>query len=132
MGLKKTDSISPKTQHFVYTNFSSIEDHNQTKQPFQKIILHKKRYSKPPYKILTSSIHKFIPKFLTYPYLDFFFFSSLLLLFFYSSLLFFSSSILLFSSSLFFSSLFPQLICPNKRKKNEFLLNPCLALSNFA
>ena len=23
---KKTDSISPKTQHFLYTNLSSIED----------------------------------------------------------------------------------------------------------
>ena len=74
---KKTDDIFPKTQHFLYTKFSSIEDHNQTKQPFQTRILHKKMYSKAPnkypYKILTSSIqnsiHKFIPKFLPYSYL---------------------------------------------------------------
>ena len=50
MGLKKTDSISLKTQHFLYTNFSSIKDHNQTKQPFQTRILYKKRYYKPPNK----------------------------------------------------------------------------------
>ena len=89
---KKTDNIFLKTQHFLHTKFSSIEDHNPTKQSFQTRILHKKRYSKPsnkyPYKILKGFIQNFIqifiPKFLTYPYLDFFFFSSLL----FSSLLF--------------------------------------------
>ena len=100
-GFKKTDSISPKTQHFLYTKFSSIEDHNQTKQPFQTRFLHKQRYSKPPIKYLykipytnsyQNSLH-IIP--------DFFFSlnlsSSLLLLFFFlfSSLL--SFSLLLFS-----------------------------------
>ena len=135
--LKKTDSISPKTQHFLYTNFSSIEDHNQTKQPFQTKILHKKRYSKPtnnypyksmhnptkvPYKQFHTQIHTKIP-YISIPLL---FFS---LSFFF--LLFSSSS----SSSSSPSLLFSHRICPIPKAKNEIfclsLIRSCLALYNF-
>ena len=136
--LKKTDSISPKTQNFLYTKFSSIEDHNQTKQSFHTRILRKKRYSKPPnkypYKILTisiqNSIHKLMPKFLTYPYKSSK--HSIPLLFFSPSffLLLFSSS-----SSSSPSLLFPHRICPIPKAKNEIfclsLIRPCLALYKF-
>ena len=112
MGLKKTDNISPKTQHFLYTKFSFIEDHNQTKHPFQIRILHKKRYSKPPnkhpyksihnttkvpYKQFHTQIHTKIP-YISIP--DFFFtlnFSSSLLLIFCFLFSLLSFSILLFS-----------------------------------
>ena len=139
-GFKKMDSIFPKTQHFLYTNFSSIEDHNQTKQPFQTRILHKKKYSKPPnkypYKIITSSIQKFIPKFLTYPYtiLPKFHTNNYIPLLFFSPLFF----ILLLSSSSSSSSsslLFSHRICPIPKAKNEIfclsLIRPCLALYKF-
>ena len=96
-GFKKTDNISPKTQHFLYTKFSSIEDHNQTKQPFQTRILHKKRYSKPPnkypYKIHTKVPNKFHTLISSSSLLFFFFFFFFLFFFFF----FFFFSSLLFS-----------------------------------
>ena len=118
MGLKKTDSISPKTQHFLYSNFSSIEDHNQTKKPFQTRILHKKSYSKPPnkypYKKIHTKIHTKVPnKFHTFAFLFSFLLPSSLLFFFFFS----------------FSSLLPYPIFPILKAKNEISSKPCLALS---
>ena len=128
MSLKKKGSISPKTQHFLYKIFSSIEDHNQTKQPFQTKILYKKRYSKPqnkypytyPYKNLYKQFHTNPYKFHTLIYVSFLLPS--FLLFFFSS----SSS----SPSLLFS-LIRFLPYPQRPKDTfGFKIRPCLALSH--
>ena len=122
-GFKKKGQHLLKTQHFLYTKFSSIEDHNQTKQPFQTRILHKKEVFQTSKQVsLYISIQKSIKKFIqTIPYLDFFFFSSLLLLLL----------LLLFSSPLFTLSGLPY--HPKTKMKYYFdlILNlelrPCLA-----
>ena len=113
---KKKGSISPKTQHFLYKNFSSIEDHNQTKQPFQTKILYKKRYSKPqnkypytyPYKNLYKQFHINPYKFHTLIYVSFLLPSS-----------FFSSFLLLLLLLLFSSPL--SVFCPIPKDQKIFL-----------
>ena len=120
MSLKITDNISPKTQHFLYTKFSSIEKHNQlnnhSKQGFYtkrgipnpQTSIHTKIYNK----IYTKSIQKF---------------HTLISFFFLSSFVFFSFFSFLFSSPLLSFLLFRFALA--KIKQNEFILKPCLALS---
>ena len=108
---KNFDSISHITQHFFYTKFSSIEDHNQTKQSYTKV---PNTYF--PYTNSIHIIHSLIP------YLDFFFFLS-------SSLFFLLLLFFLFSLS--HSSLL-HLVCLNPKAKMRYFVRPCLVLSTYS
>ena len=118
MGLKKTDSISPKTQPFLYTDFFSIKDHNQTKQRF-----YTKRGIPNPQTSIHTKIHtKVFNKFhrKSKQSIPLLFFSPSFFLLFLPLLL-----LLLFSPYPFFP--YPQ------RPKDifGFKIRPCLALSHF-